>query len=147
MAPSLLVHLSMLGAVPGVGPSQDSPDFTPAMRQAAGLVRIDTALGDAGYDAEHNHRPCREGLGVRRRAIRPDRRDTGRRWPKTPYRRAMRHRFSRPLYNQRWHFESGFSQHKRRLGSARTARYIASQNHEPVLRALTHNLMLLAETS
>jgi len=51
-------HL-ILGALPGVGPSQDSPDFSPAMRQAAALARIDTALADAGYDAEHNHRLCR----------------------------------------------------------------------------------------
>jgi hypothetical protein len=40
--------LPTLGAVPGVGPSQDSPDFTPAMRQAAALAGIDTALADAG---------------------------------------------------------------------------------------------------
>ncbi|WP_426960259.1 transposase [Muricoccus radiodurans] len=134
-------------AVPGVGPSQDSPDFTPAMRQAAGLVAIDTVLGDAGYDAEHNHRLCREELGVRQTVIHLNCRNTGRRWPKAPYRRAMRHRFPKPLYHQRWHIESGFSQHKRRLGSALTARNTASQNRELVLRALTHNLMLLAETA
>jgi hypothetical protein len=139
-------HL-ILGAVPGVGPSQDSPDLTPAMRQAAGLAAIDTALGDAGCDAEHNHRLCREELAVRQTVIRLNRRNTGRRWPKTPYRRAMRHRFPKPLYHQRWHVESGFSQHKRRLGSALTARTTASQNREIVLRVLTHNLMLLAETA
>ena len=139
-------HL-LLGAVPGLGPSQDSPDFTPAMRQAARLLAIDVALGDAGYDAEHNHRLCREGLGVRQTVIRLNRRNTGRRWPKTPYRRAMRHRFPKPLYHQRWHVESGFSQHKRRLGSALTARNPSSQNRELVLRVLTHNLMLLAETT
>jgi hypothetical protein len=97
-------HL-ILGAVAGVGPSQDSPDFTPAMRQAAALIRIDTALGDSGYDAEHNHRLCREDLGVRQTVIRLNRRNTGRRWPKTPYRRAMRYRFAKALYNQRWHAE------------------------------------------
>ena len=139
-------HL-ILGAVPGVGPSQDSPDFTPAMRQAAALIRIDTALGDAGYDAEHNHRLCREDLGVRQTVIPLNRRNTGRRWPKTPYRRAMRQRFPKALYNQRWHAESGFSQHKRRLGSALTARGNASQARELVLRALTHNVMLLAEAA
>ena len=137
-------HL-ILGAVPGVGPSQDSPDFAPAMRQAAEHVAIDTALADAGYDAEHNHRLCREELGVRRTVIRLNRRNTGRRWPKTPYRRAMRERFERKLYNQRWHAESGFSQHKRRLGSALTARRDAAQRRELVLRVVTHNLMLLAE--
>jgi hypothetical protein len=139
-------HL-MLGAVPGVGPSQDSPDFTPAMRQAAGLIAIDTALGDAGYDAEHNHHLCRDDLGIRQTVIRLNRRNTGRRWPKTRYRRAMRHRFPKPIYNQRWHAESGFSQHKRRLGSALTARNTASQARELVLRVLTHNLMLLAEAA
>ncbi|MBD0274881.1 MAG: transposase [Acetobacteraceae bacterium] len=138
------LHL-ILGAVPGVGPSQDSPDFAPAMRQAAGLIQIDTALGDAGYDAEHNHRLCREDLGVRQTVIRLNRRNTGRRWPKTPYRRAMRRHFPKALYNQRWHAESGFSGHKRRLGSALTARDDAAQARELALRVLTHNLMLLAE--
>jgi transposase len=128
----------ILGAVPGVGPSQDSPDFAPAMRQAADLVTIDTALGDAGYDAEHNHRLCREELGVRQTVIRLNRRNTGRRWPKTPYRRAMRRRFERELYNQRWHAESGFSQHKRRLGSALTARRDNAQGREVILRVVTH---------
>ena len=64
-----------------------------------------------------------------------------------PYRRAMRHRFPKTTYNQRWHAESGFSQHKRRLGSALTARGNASQARELVLRVLTHNLMLLAEAA
>jgi transposase len=136
-------HL-ILGAVTGIRPSQDSPDFAPAMRQAAGLVAIDTTLGDAGYDAEHNHRLCREELGVRRTVIRLNRRNTGRRWPKTPYRRAMRRHFERELHNQRWHAESGFSQHKRRLGSALTARRDAAQRRELVLRVITHNLMLPA---
>ena len=58
-------HL-VLGAVTGTGPAQDSPDFAPALRQAAALVALDTALADAGYDAEHNHRLCREELGMRR---------------------------------------------------------------------------------
>jgi hypothetical protein len=40
-------HL-ILGAVPGEGPSQDSPDFAPALRQACAVVHVDTALADAG---------------------------------------------------------------------------------------------------
>ena len=139
-------HL-ILGAMPGVGPSQDSPDFTPAMRQAAALTGIDTALADAGYDAEHNHRLCREELGVRRTLIRLNPRNTGQRWPKTPHRRAMREHFDHALYNQRWHAESGFSQHKRRLGSALATRRDEAQSRGLVLRVLTHNLMLLAEAA
>lgn len=117
------------------------------MRQAARLVRIDTTLGGAGYDAEHNHRFCREDLGVRGTVIRLNRRNTGRRWPKTPDRRAMRHRFPKATYHQRWHAESGFSQHKRRLGSVLTMRSDEAQTRELALRVLTHNLMRLAETA
>jgi hypothetical protein len=89
-------HL-ITGAVPGIGPSQDSPDFTPAMRQAAALVRFDTALADAGYDAEHNHRLCREELGLRRSVIALTPRNAGERPPKTPYRRALHQSFPAAL--------------------------------------------------
>ena len=135
-------HL-ILGAVPGTGPSQDSPDFTPAVRQVAALLALDTALADAGYDAEHNHRLCREECGMRHSVIALNPRNTGRRWPKTLYRRAMRRQFPRTLYHQRWHAESGFSQHKRRLGSALTAHAATAQRHEIILRILTHNLMII----
>jgi hypothetical protein len=56
----------ILGSVPGLGPDQGSPDFMPAMRRAAGLLPLDTTLTDAAWDAEHNHRLCREDLGVPR---------------------------------------------------------------------------------
>ena len=80
---------------------------------------------------------------MRRSVIALNPRNTGRRWPKTPYRRAMRRRFPRALYHQRWHAESGFSQFKRRLGSALTTRSTDAQARELVLRVLAHNLMLL----
>ena len=51
----------------------------------------------------------------------------------------------KPLYNQPWHAESGFSQHKRRLGSALTTRHDGAQGREIVLRVITHNPMLIAE--
>jgi hypothetical protein len=59
----------IVGAVTGVCPSQDSPDFTPALRQAAVIIALDTVLADAGYDAEHNHRLCRDELGIKRSII------------------------------------------------------------------------------
>jgi transposase len=136
-------HL-IVGAVPGVGPSQDSPDFAPAVRQAAELITFDTILADAGYDAEHNHRPCREELGMRRAVIGFNPRNTGDRHPKAPYRRALRQAFPAELYRQRWHAEGAFSRHKRRLGSALTARGPGAQDRELVPRVLTHNLALLA---
>jgi hypothetical protein len=85
-------HL-IIGAVTGIGPSQDSPDVTPVtpvMRQASSIMAFDTVLADTGFDAEHNHRLCREELGVTRSVIALNRRNMGRRWPKTLYRRALR---------------------------------------------------------
>ena len=136
-------HL-ILGAVTGVGPTQDSPDFTPALQQAAALLAIDTVLADAAYDAEHNHQLCRDTLGIRQSIVPLNPRNTGRRWPRTPYRRALRQHFPHATYQQRWHAESGFSRHKRRLGSALTTRTTPAHRRELVLRVLTHNLMLLA---
>jgi hypothetical protein len=137
-------HL-IAGAVPGPGPSQDSPDFAPAARRAAEPVAFDTALADAGCGAEHDHRLRREELGVRQAVIALNPRDGGDRWPKAPYRRAPRQDFPRELYrHQRWHAGSAFSRHERRLGSALTARGAAAQQGEFVLRVLTHNLALLA---
>jgi transposase len=136
-------HL-LLGAVTGLGPAQDSPAFIPVVRQAAGLLVVDTVLADAGYDGEHNHALCRDALGIRRCVINLNPRRYGRRWPATPYRRAMRRAFPRQLYRQRWHAESGFSRLKRRLGSALAGRSTAAHQRETILRVLTYNLMLLA---
>ena len=134
-------HL-IAGVVVTRGPSQDSPQFPVAVRQAARLLAPATLLGDAGYDAEHNHRLCR-ALGIGTSVIALNRRNTGRRWPLTPERRALRQHFPRALYRLRWHAESVFSRHKRRLGSALTARRPRAQRRETLLRVLTHNLMIL----
>jgi transposase len=113
---------------------------------------VDTLLGDAAYDAEHNHALCRDRLGVRSTVFPLNRRNTGRRRPKTEYRRQMVRRFRRTprgsrhrrVYGQRWQIESGFSRHKRLLGTALRARAWANQKLEVYLRVVTHNLMLLA---
>lgn len=127
----------IVGAVTAIGPTQDLPEFTseftPAMRQAAGLVPFDTVLADAGYDAEHNQPLCRNELGICESVIALYPRNHGRRWPSTPYRRAMRQHFPRAQYQQRWQVESVFSRHKRRLGSALTTRRPASQQRETIL--------------
>lgn len=146
-------HL-VLAAVPELGPSQDSPGFTPAMRQASAQLRRlgltpSAALADAAYDAEHNHRLCHEELGIATTAIKvnPRRTRQSRRWPVTRYRRAMRRAFPRTLYQQRWQAESVFSRLKRHLGAALTARRTSAQDHELLLRVLTHNVALLWRTA
>jgi hypothetical protein len=134
------------------GPSQDSPQFKPTARAACRRCPVDTLLGDGAFDAEHNHGLARERLGVRSTVIPLNRRNSGRRWPKTKYRRRMVRRFRRKprrskyrrVYGQRWQIESGFSRNKRLLGSALRARRWPNQKREILMRVLTHNLMLLA---
>jgi transposase len=124
------------------------------MRQASLLVTWDRVLADAAFDSEENHRLAREGLGARATVIPLNRRNRGRKRPKTRYRRQMVKRFRRKprgsrhrrVYGQRWQVESAFSRHKRLLGSALRGRSDASRERECYLRVLTHSLMLLAAT-
>ena len=136
-------HL-IAGLVVSDGPSQDSPQLPDAIHQACRHLPIRRLLADAGYDAEHNHRLCREQLCIRQTVIALNKRRSGRRWPKTPYRREMKRSFDSKRYGQRWQAESVFSRLKRNLGSALYARNDDSQLRECGLRSLTHNLMLLA---
>ena len=102
-------------------------------------------LADKGYDAEHNHRLCREELGIPSTIIAVRRNSNGtRQWPKTPYRREMKRKVNRVGYGQRWQAESAFSMHKRRFGPSLRARGWTAQQAEIRLRVLAHNLLLLA---
>lgn len=133
-------------ATVSLGPSNDSPQFRPALQQACLVVSWDRVLGDAAFDSEENHRLAREDLGIRSTVIPINRRNQGRKWPQTRYRRQMKKRFPKRTYGQRWQVESAFSRHKRRLGSALSARSDPARERESRLRVLTHNLMLLADT-
>ena len=126
------------------GPSNDGPQFAPAMKRSAVFVSWDRVLADAAFDSEENHRLCRHDLRVRSTVIPLNRRNQGRKWPKSKYRRQMKRRFPRRKYGQRWQAESAFSRHKRLLGSALRGRSEPSRERECYLRVLTHNLMLLA---
>jgi hypothetical protein len=144
-------HL-FLSAHVSKGPSQDSPQFKPAVRAAGSRCALDILLGDSGYDAEHNHAYGRERLKIRSTVFALNRRGSGWRWPKTRYRRQMKKRFRRRpprsrhrrVYGQRWQIESGWSRNKRLLGSALRARKWVNQKKEILLRVVTHNLLLLA---
>jgi hypothetical protein len=124
------------------GPSNDSPEFIPAVKQAHRCTRFKRMLADAGYDGEHNHRVCREELGFIESIIALNKRRS-RKWPKSPYRRLMKEQFPKKIYNQRWHVESAISQNKRILGSALRARSEHSRERECFLRILTHDLMII----
>jgi DDE family transposase len=134
-----------LGVEVSMGPAVDSPQFPAPVRQAVAHQPIARLLGDKGFDAEHNHALCRDELGIPITII-PARRNVNgtRQWPKTKYRRAMKRAANRIGYGQRWQVESSFSRHKRRHGDALRARRWSWQQWECLVRALTHNLMLLA---
>ena len=113
------------------------------MHQATTQLVCPGLLADAGYDAEHNHRLCRETLGIPTTLIALNKRGTGRKWPQTTYRRQMKQHFAKARYQQRWQIESAIAQHKRRLGGVVQARSLNAQIREDYLRVSTHNLMML----
>ena len=113
------------------------------MRQAGDHVHFAAVLADAGYDAEHNHRLCREDLGVATTIIPVNPRRFGDQEPRAPYRREMHSNFQRKAYGARWHIESTFSAFKRILGSALRARKDDSLDRECLWRVLAYNLTIL----
>jgi hypothetical protein len=135
-------HL-MVGMLVGRGPQPDTNRFVPLLKDTLATSRPETALADAGYDSEPNHRFAREHCGVRSfipaTIGRPtDKLPTGR------YRRRMKQRLDKHYgrYGQRAQAECGFSMFKRRLGSVVHGRSYHSQCRELRLMAITYNIML-----
>jgi hypothetical protein len=103
----------LTGATVSLGPANDAPQFRPVMAQASLGTTFDRVLGDAAFDSEGSHRYCREDLGARSTVIPLNRRNQGRKWPKTRYRRQMVKRFRKKpkggrhkrIYGQRWQVE------------------------------------------
>lgn len=144
-------HL-FLSAVVTRGPSHDAGQFREAVEAAVARHPIDTLLGDAAFDGEHHHAYARDEQGIRSTVFPVYRRGGGTGPVRGTYRNQMVRRF-RPkregarhkrVYGQRWQVESAFSRHKRRLGSALRARLWDNQVAEVMLRAVVHNLMILA---
>ena len=131
-----------LAAEVSQGPSNDSPQFAPTLMEGALRIALDQVLADAAYDSERHHVFCRELLGIRSLVTPINMRRT-RKWPQGRYRRALKRRFPRHVYAQRVHVESSFSQDKRQLGSALSARSDEARAQEILLRVLVHDLMIL----
>jgi hypothetical protein len=134
-------HL-VLAAVAERGPKPDITHLERALVAATGRVRLETLYADPGYDAEWVHVVGREMLDVR--TIIPA--EIGRPTHKPPtgdYRRLMSQRLHLTCYGQRWQDETVFSMIKRRLGSAVNARSYGSQCRALMLKAVTHNILVL----
>jgi hypothetical protein len=144
---SLAVHAAshlILAARASTGTGADHRHFVPLLRQAKARMRLRVALADAGYDSEANHREARQGMGVR--SIIPA--TSGR--PGAPtghYRKLMRRRLKRgadkKCYGQRWQVETTNSMLKRNMTSTCRARSPTGRKKDMLLRAVTHNLMIL----
>jgi hypothetical protein len=138
-------HL-IASALVSVGPGTDCPYLKPAIEQAVRHLSIGTLLADSGYDAEYNHQLCRREYGIRSTVIPVN--DRGLKYGRISgqHRRRMKQRFPATSYRKRWQIESVFSQFKRRLGNALTARTNESRTSECLLRVLTYNLMVVLLT-
>jgi hypothetical protein len=134
-------HL-IICVVPGRGPGPDITHWRTALYDTLGRVRIDTLLGDAGYDSEDSHVFARRLLGCRTLIPPLIGRPTGKP-PSGYWRRRMSQRFNKAKYGQRWQVETVHSMIKRRQGSALGAMTYWSQAREMFLRAIVHNVMIL----
>jgi hypothetical protein len=137
-------HL-MVGVLVGRGPRPDTDRFVPLLNATLTNVQTDSALADAGYDSEANHRYARECRGVRSFIPATIGRPTSK-LPTGPYRRRMKQRLDKDYgrYGQRWQAETGFSMFKRRLTSTVNGRSYWSQCRDLFLMAITYNIMLAA---
>ena len=135
----------MIGVLASRGPQPDTDRFVPLLDAALANVRVESALADAGYDSESNHRHARESRGVRSFIPATRGRPTATP-PSGRYLRRMKQRLNKDYgrYGQHAQAESGFSMFKRRLGSAVSGRRYWSQFRDLFLMAITYNIMLLA---
>jgi len=139
-------HL-IIAARATTGTGADHRHFPPLLRRATARMGLDVVLADAGYDSEANHCLAREVLGLR--SLIPA--TIGRPSTSPPlghYRRLMRRWFKpgrqKKQYGQRWQVETVNSMIKRNLGSACRSRSARGRKKDILLRALTHNLMIVA---
>jgi IS5 family transposase len=139
-------HL-ILAAKARLGNGSDAPDFDDLLNQSCRRAKVKVVVADAGYDSEANHRMAREEMGVRS-IIPPGIGRPTKKLPKARWRRLMAKRFKRKAdkkeYGQRSQSETVHSMLKRNQGSALRSRTPERQEQELLLRAITHNIALLA---
>jgi hypothetical protein len=151
-------HL-VLSMAASTGAGSDVPHFAPLLRDARRRVphRRFKAAADAGFDSEDNHLAAREEGCWRRLGVaslippeagRPP--DDPSAAPGGRWRRHMEGLLAtkesrrRCGYTQRWQCETAISMIKRNLGSALRGRTAWSRRRDMALKALTHDVMVLA---
>ena len=128
-----------------IGGGSDHPDFEPLLFDSWKRAKVKTAVADAGYDSEDNHRLARQDLRVRS-VIPPKIGRPSKKAPMGYYRRLMKHRFKNKsdakVYGQRAQSETINSMMKRNLGDNLRSILPERRKQEMTLRAIVHNLML-----
>jgi hypothetical protein len=147
---ALAVHAAshlILAAGASTGVGSDCRLFPPLLRGASRRMALEFALADAGFDSEDNHCLARQELSIRS-VIPATIGRPGANGPTGYYRRLMRRRFEgspdKDHYGQRWQSETVNSMIKRNLGSACRARTASGRKRDVLLRAVTHNIMIVA---
>jgi hypothetical protein len=139
-------HLILAVSV-STGTGSDSPHFVPLLLDASRRMPLEFALADAGFDSEDNHRLARQELSIRS-LIPATIGRPGTTGPRGYYRRLMRRCFQggpdKDYYGQRWQAETVNSMLKRNLSSACRARTPAGRKRDMLLRAVTHNIMIVS---
>jgi hypothetical protein len=133
----------------GTGACSDSLHFEKLLLDAWRRVpnRSFTAVFDAGYDAEHNHRIARGDMGLR--SIIPPLIGRPTRKGPTGWRGHMKRLLAtkasrrRCGYTQRWQVETVMSMIKRNLGDELRGKTARSRKRDMLLKVLTHNLMII----
>jgi hypothetical protein len=131
----------ILSAVTARGPSVDVNQFEYILLPAARRYKILKILADAGYDSESNHRFARDQFNIE--SIIPAKHGRPTLEPKPckgKYRELMRTQLNKKTYGQRAQIETVISMIKRNQGDALKAKTYHSQNHEMILKVLTHNI-------
>jgi hypothetical protein len=139
----------LLAQIVRPAPAGDFADLVPLASAAHGVLPFEQLVADGGYDSEANHRYCREGLNVE--SLIPAHNRRGAR-AKTPYRRKMQRLLgvrgtcrrgterARRDYAQRWKAETLMSVIKRKWGECLSARNVAMQQLQALLRGVVYNL-------
>jgi hypothetical protein len=131
-----------------IGNGSDAPDFEPLLYDAWRRAAVKTAVADAGYDSEDNHRLARLDMNVRS-VIPPKIGRPSKNPPAGYYRRLMKRRFKAKAdakpYGQRAQSETVNSMMKRNLGEDLRSVLPERRKQEMMLRALVHNLLLGTE--
>ncbi|MDB5974801.1 MAG: hypothetical protein JWR07_1561 [Nevskia sp.] len=136
---------AILAAVASAGPTPDIDQLDGVVAELPSSISVRHVVADAGFDSAHNHHLLREEYGMRS-TIPPEHG----RPPKDPntlpvdkYRKLMKTRFNEKAYRKRPQVETVFSMLKRNLGSELRGRSHWSRCRDMLLRAITHNIMLI----